>query len=156
MANIGISGKDLTTGKKRPVDPTDVATDSAGNPLSNLPAYLSARSSVGGSPINWDTIDFSQGAFVTGSLITFPCTGKFLITSTLEGVFGSAMTGNIIIGGATFLSITSNEGAGGDASVTLTYLANITNTVGETLQVTGGPFTAGITNLLLQIIKISD
>jgi len=160
MANIGISGKDLTTGKARPVLSTDVACDASGDPVGDHKVFLSARASVGASPIDWDHVVINEGTFVLagGTTITFPSTGKYLIMTSLNGPVGAAMSASIVIGGTTFNTQTSNEDIGGNPSVSPSYLASITNTGTETLQITGGPFLGSGTfnTLSLQIIKLSN
>lgn len=158
MANIGISGKDLTTGQFKPVLSTDVACDASGVPIGDHKVFLSARASTSASPVDWDTVDINEGLFVLagGTTITFPSTGKYLIMTSLNGAAGFGMSASIVIGGTTFNTQTSNENVGGNPAVTPSYIASITNTGTETLQITGGPFLGGAANMSLQIIKLSN
>ena len=163
MADVNVTGVDVdsgspTFGQSVRVDSGDSIVDSSGTSLIPSAVHFGARSTTAGSPVDWDVVDVNSGGFTGSTAITVPSAGAYFISTSIEGSTGASMGVTINVGGTVMASLSSNEGASGEPSITVCTLANITTPGSQAISITGNGFTSGGNeeNVGLQIIKLSN
>lgn len=163
MADINIAGVDVddgspTFGQFIRVAPSDTIVDSNGDPIIDTQIYYGARSSLAGSPINWNVVDVNSGGFTGTTAIVVPSAGNYFITTSVEGDTGLSLGVTINVGASVMASLSSNEGAGGEPSVSLGVISAITTPGTQAITITGSGFTTSgaSENITLQIVKLQS